>query len=237
MIPTDSYGSELEVAISAAREAAALCEAVRVELAATTLEKKDRSPVTVADYGSQALICRAIHEAFPDDAIVAEESAGALREAENQTLLDVLTGYVRRVRSGANERLVRDWIDYGSSDAVHGRFWTLDPIDGTKGFLRNDQYAVALALIENGELKVAVLGCPRLQPASGSGEGTLFIAVAGEGAYEVSIDGNGEASPIRVSTVSNPRDLRFCESVEAAHSSHSDAARIEIGRASCRERV
>lgn len=231
MIPTDSYRSELEVAISAAREAAALCEAVRVELAATTLEKKDRSPVTVADYGSQALICRAIHEAFPDDAIVAEESAGALREAENQTLLDVLTGYVRRVRSGANERLVRDWIDYGSSDAVHGRFWTLDPIDGTKGFLRNDQYAVALALIENGELKVAVLGCPRLQPASGSGEGTLFIAVAGEGAYQVSINGNGEASPIRVSTVSNPRDLRFCESVEAAHSSHSDAARIaaELG--------
>ena len=40
------------------------------------------------------------------------------------------------------------------------RFWTLDPIDGTKGFLRGDQYAVALALIENGLVQLAGSGLP-----------------------------------------------------------------------------
>ncbi len=227
MIPSDRYGRELEVAISAARQAATLCEAVRTELAATTLEKQDRSPVTVADYGSQALICRAIHDAFPDDAIVAEESAAELRDPNNQTLLDRLTGFVNRVNAGANESLVRDWIDYGTSDSPRGRFWTLDPIDGTKGFLRNDQYAVALALIEDGQLRVAVLACPRLRVSDASGEGTLFIAISGEGAYQLPIHGSGHTpKPIRVSSTSDARDLRFCESVESAHSSHSDAARI-----------
>ena len=42
------------------------------------------------------------------------------------------------------------------------RFWTLDPIDGTKGFLRGEQYAVALALIVGGEVVVAALACPNL---------------------------------------------------------------------------
>lgn len=222
----ESYRREAEVAVDAARSASSLCEAVRREMAATTLEKKDRSPVTVADYGSQALICRAVHEAFPDDAIVAEESAGALREAENQTLLDKLTGYVGRVRPGVTEARVQEWIDYGTSDAPAGRFWTLDPIDGTKGFLRNDQYAVALALIEEGAIKVAVLACPRLKPSIGSGEGTMFVAVAGEGTFTVPITGEAEPTRVRVSRTSDPAALRFCESVEAAHSSHSDSARL-----------
>ncbi|HEX7071073.1 MAG TPA: 3'(2'),5'-bisphosphate nucleotidase [Rhodothermales bacterium] len=229
MIPYKNYRREAEVALEAAAQAARLCEAVRSDLAASTLEKNDRSPVTIADFGSQALVCRAVHEAFPDDAIIAEEDALALRSGENQTLLARLTGYVRAIREGANESLVFDWIDFGTSDSASGRFWTLDPIDGTKGFLRNDQYAVALALIEDGSIRVAVLGCPRLprMGANGTGAvGTLMVAVAGEGAYETGIDGRGDLVPIRVSSVTEPRDLRFCESVESAHSSHSDAARI-----------
>ena len=43
------------------------------------LAKKDKSPVTVADFGSQALICRALAEAFPDDPVIAEEDAVELR--------------------------------------------------------------------------------------------------------------------------------------------------------------
>ena len=37
-------------------------------------------PVTVADFGAQALICQAIGESFPKDAIVAEEDSQELRE-------------------------------------------------------------------------------------------------------------------------------------------------------------
>jgi 3'-phosphoadenosine 5'-phosphosulfate (PAPS) 3'-phosphatase len=38
----------------------------------------------------------------------------------------------------------------------------MDPIDRTKEFVKGGQYAVALALVENGEQKVGVLGCPNL---------------------------------------------------------------------------
>lgn len=221
-----TYRREANIALAAAREAAGICETVRRDLAATTLEKRDRSPVTVADFGSQALICRAIHDAFPDDAIVAEEDASALRETASSEILDRLTGYVRDVRPGATRALVCDWIDYGTSDSTSGRFWTLDPIDGTKGFLRDDQYAIALALIEDGVLRVAALACPRLSRTGVAAEGTIFIAVAGEGSFEISVNDDGAETPIRVSDRSNPSELRFCESVESAHSSHSDAARV-----------
>lgn len=69
-----------------------------------------------------------------------------------------------------------------------GRFWTCDPIDGTKGFVRGDQYAVCLALLDGGRPVVAVVGCPNLMldpnnPASE--KGALFVAVKGGGAFMV----------------------------------------------------
>ena len=36
----------------------------------------------------------------------------------------------------------------------------LDPVDGTLGFIRGDQYAVALALLEDEKVVIRVLGCP-----------------------------------------------------------------------------
>jgi 3'(2'), 5'-bisphosphate nucleotidase len=72
----------------------------------------------------------------------------------------------------------------GSTPAAARRFWMLNPIDGTKGFLRNDQYAIALALIEDGEVKVGALACPVLLPSldGAAGEpGALFVAVRGAG--------------------------------------------------------
>ena len=40
--------------------------------------------------------------------------------------------------------------------------WTLDPIDGTKGFLRGGQYAVCLALLVDARVELGVIGCPNL---------------------------------------------------------------------------
>jgi 3'(2'), 5'-bisphosphate nucleotidase len=52
---------------------------------------------------------------------------------------------------------VCNWIDHNRVDP--GRcFWTLDPIDGTKGFLRGEQYVVALALVVDGQVQIGVLG-------------------------------------------------------------------------------
>ena len=73
------YQPELAVAIRAVREAARLCRAVGAEISSDVLAKKDKSPVTVADYGSQALICDVLAESFPDDPVIAEEDSAELR--------------------------------------------------------------------------------------------------------------------------------------------------------------
>ena len=54
------YERELGVAVRAVCEAALLCRAVSAEISSEVLAKRDKSPVTVADFGSQALICRAL---------------------------------------------------------------------------------------------------------------------------------------------------------------------------------
>ncbi len=90
-----------------------------------------------------------------------------------------------------------------------------------------DQYAVALALIEDGEVVLGVLGCPNMPVGAASeGErGCLFVAVKGEGAFQRALSG-GPEQPVRVTDVSQTEKANFCESVEAAHSSQSDSAQV-----------
>lgn len=66
--------------------------------------------------------------------------------------------------------------------------WTIDPIDGTKGFLRGGQYAVCLAFIVDAQVQVGVIGCPNLpvDPSKPEGDkGCIFVAVRGHGAQQV----------------------------------------------------
>lgn len=73
---------------------------------------------------------------------------------------------------------------------AHTGHWALDPIDGTKGFLRGGQYAVCLGLLNDGEVVVGVMGCPNLplDPSKPDGEkGAIFVAVKGQGAFQVSL--------------------------------------------------
>lgn len=218
----------LDTAIAAVREAGLLCRKVQAGIDRGALEKKDRSPVTVADFGSQALICSALVEALGPVPIIGEEDSAALREAGNEALLEKVVGHVAAVRPGTDADTVCRWIDLGGTKEYSPHFWTLDPIDGTKGFLRGEQYAISLALIIEGHIEAAVLGCPNLGPelAGDRGQGTVFAAIRGAGVWQLPLAGDGEAKPIRVSNQADPRQIRFCESVEAAHSSHGDAARI-----------
>jgi 3'(2'), 5'-bisphosphate nucleotidase len=223
-----TFEKELAVARDAARAAALLCEDVRREMVSEdTLTKKDRSPVTVADYGAQAMICRRLDEQFAGDPVVGEEDAAALRADDGADALAKVTGFVSRYDDGATAEAVCNWIDHGNG-AVSSRYWTLDPIDGTKGFLRGEQYAVALALVEDGDLKVGVLACPflPLDPAHPDSErGVLFSAVRGRGATAERISG-GAAAPIRVVPETDATNLRMVESVESGHSDHSLQGRV-----------
>jgi 3'(2'), 5'-bisphosphate nucleotidase len=214
-----AYQTEKTVAIDAARAAAKLCESVRHSISPEAIEKKDKSPVTVADFGAQAVICRAIAAAFPDDPIVGEEDAAELRTPEMGDRLKQVTSFVQEVVPDATTDDVPNWIDRGNG-TVAERFWTLDPIDGTKGFLRKDQYAIALALIDQGEVKVGVLACPALKFDDSQEPGILFVAVRGEGTTMMPISG-GDPQPIRVVSPEETERFRFVESVESGHGDHS----------------
>lgn len=217
------YAQEKQTAIDAVNQAAQLCLAVQADLVRVdSLEKGDRSPVTIADFGSQALVCRWLQAAFPNDVIVAEEDSAQLQTAGNGDKLAQVTGYVRQFHANASPQDVCGWIDAGNG-SVADRFWTLDPIDGTKGFLRNEQYAVALALIENGQVKVAALACPVLPLDLDNPDGavgSIFVAVQGQGA-EMALLGSDDFTPIRVTGTSDKRRMRFVEGVEAGHSDHA----------------
>lgn len=192
---------EKQVALHAVELAAQLCEAVWAEEGeALAITKKDRSPVSVADFGSQAVVCRALSQTFPDDSIVAEESVRDVTKPENAELLQKLLMHVQRVCDGGEEDVLR-WLQLGSHQLA-SRYWVLDPIDGTQGYLEGGQYAVALALVEEGVVQLGVLACPRLGETLGQEDsrgGVWFLGVRGEGAWSAPL-GSRDWRPIQVQT-------------------------------------
>ena len=224
----DQNSPEVMTAIQTAIRASALCEKIRMDLAGgERLLKSDRSPVTIADYGSQAIICKLIRERFPDDSIVAEEDSKELRRSDRSRILEHIAGYVNAFIPVSSSEEVCSWIDFGSN-SVSGRFWALDPIDGTKGFLRGDQYAIALALIEKGRVKLGILACPNLYADIHHpfGEkGCLFLALKGNGSFQMDRWGVNKR-PIFVSKVTNPSEAVITESVEPDHADHLTHQRL-----------
>jgi len=214
----------LAAAIAAVRAASTLTTAAQGRLAAgDTLTKGDASPVTVADFGAQAVVCATLTRRLGTVSVVGEEDATDLR-GDGSGLLDGVTSLVgTAIGRDASPSEVVDWISIGSADASGGRYWTLDPIDGTKGFLRGDQYAIALALIDEGEVVLGVLGCPNLPTSSGP-RGALFAAV--EGRAEVYVGGSDTAHPVSVDDPRSLADARLCESVESGHSDQSQSAEV-----------
>lgn len=226
---SDSYQKERTVAFEAVQAAATLCESVR-ESEGEVLQKDDRTPVTVADFGSQALICRALLAAFPEDPVIAEEDSSALRDPDNVSVRDQVLEYVRAHHENAGPEGLYTWIDHGTARDYSDRFWTLDPIDGTKGFVRGDQYAIALALIEEGIPQVAALCCPHLpndlNAENPETRGQAFLTVRGEGALRRPLQEGTDPVSIHTSDTTDPSQGRFTESFVSSHSSHDLAAEV-----------
>jgi len=211
----------LQLAIDAVRAAAKICRKIQARLVSEdSLTKKDRSPVTIADFASQAVICKTLHGRFPEIPIMGEEDARALRQSENQLILDKINLFLE---DWSREEIL-EWIDRGGSAATD-YFWTVDPIDGTKGFLRGEQYAVALALLNKGQVEIGVLGCPNLPFDENSDGGTIFYARRGFGSYVIRLDG-ADKEINRVSENTSADLTRVMESVESGHANHDMQGQI-----------
>jgi 3'(2'), 5'-bisphosphate nucleotidase len=223
------YEKESQVAVEAVLKASKLCQAVQSAHLAEPIAKEDGSPVTVADFGAQAVVSAYLKEAFPNDALVSEEDARLLRQGEHAEFKDTMLHFVKTLCAHLDESHVLEAIDRGAAPGgPQRRFWTLDPLDGTKGFLRGDQYAVALALLEEGEVRLGALGCPnlpfRIEDPEGP-RGCVFLAVKGEGATMRGLE-DPHTKSIEVAEVNRASKARFCESFESSHSSHGESAQI-----------
>ncbi|HBC55946.1 MAG TPA: 3'(2'),5'-bisphosphate nucleotidase [Gammaproteobacteria bacterium] len=223
------FESMLEVARQSVQQAAEVCGRIQRQVTPEMVQKKDRSPVTVADFASQAVVSIVLQEAFPDIPMVGEEDTATLTEVGHESLK-------QRVLEEVNRTLGRDLLEHeilAAIDRCHhdpltsahssSGYWTLDPVDGTKGFLRGEQYAIALAYIESGEVKLGVLGCPNLD--LGQSPGVQLWALKNGGAFVTSLQSN-DTQPLTTDDIAEPLQARFCESVEAAHSNHSEAAQV-----------
>ncbi|KAF5375864.1 hypothetical protein D9615_008187 [Tricholomella constricta] len=240
------YATEKQVAVAAVRRACHLTSSVFNKLVKNeTLTKGDKSPVTVGDYAAQAVISTILHHAFPSDFIVGEEDAAELREESGAGLRDRIIALANEALTGelglgdnvewgigpgqekTTEQLL-DAIDRGNHPGGRtGRMWTIDPIDGTKGFLRGEQYAVCLSLIVDAQVQLGVIGCPNLlvDPAEPDlGRGVIFVAAKGHGAEQMRLSG-ANPTPLKIPSIL-PSEFSFLESVEAAHSSHSFNDRV-----------
>jgi 3'-phosphoadenosine 5'-phosphosulfate (PAPS) 3'-phosphatase len=238
------------IAIEAVRKACSITRQLQpiTDAAATTIgtvQKSDFSPVTVADYAVQSVVLDHLNGAsFPHcDGFIAEEDSASLR-ADEDLCKQVMhaTGTILLDRDA-----VLAAIDLGKSykkweEPSHerpSRVWCLDPIDGTRGFLRGKrsggQYCVALALLENGKPTIGVLGCPNLptrvhdedfvwrddetEENNQSERGCIFVASRGGGCYQLPLFPNGQSGSRLQVTPSDGSsmpltDARFCIGVE-----------------------
>lgn len=225
---------ESQIAIQALRQSAIACQAIQKQLVPEqSLAKQDKSPVTTADYASQAIVCSHLATAFPNDSVVAEEASALLKQSSHDAMRAIIRQHVGQVLGKAiTDTQLFSWIDRGSSPGKADRFWTLDPIDGTKGFLRRDQYAIALALIQQGQIALSALACPNLLDPQGH-RGVLLLAQRGQGVHRIPLLPQPIDNPMTLPQVATVTlaNTRLCESFESGHSDQDASALIaqELG--------
>lgn len=235
------FASELKTAQLAVQRASILTKKVQDRISSSrdgSVSKPDDTPVTAADFAAQLLLCSAVRAAFPHDALVGEENADALREDEGlaarvwELLASAGAGDDVALPRSRGEML--DLLDDAGrgEGGREGRFWVMDPIDGTATFVRGGHYAVSLALVQDGREVVGVLGCPNLGAGGGrivEGEvdgdswGVMFSAVRGQGATKRAIAEGSLAEGFAVSRGDVPRDLSGLHFVDSLVSKSWDS--------------
>lgn len=209
----------VDALLAATRVAAKVCMRVQTEstLSGVPEAKTGDEPVTIADYAAQAILLRTIARVAPSHAILAEESSAHLRGQGESTRSRVRDLVADALCESLTFDAVCALIDHAGAESPFA--WAIDPIDGTRGFIRRDQYCVAVALLERGVPLLGVLACPNLAVDSRSSagpKGVLFVARRGEGAWSEPLAG-GPRARIHVRDITDPTAMRILASVETAH--------------------
>lgn len=242
MVSPSPYARERHIAQLAVLRASILTK--QVQCTVGEISKEDDSPVTIADFAAQALIIKALQDAFPEDSFLGEESAAALRR--NETLRDKVYELASSTRTTQCTNLpalvskeeMLDLIDLGGcgKGCEKVRFWVLDPVDGTAAFLKGQQYAVSLALIDGGKEVVGVLGCPNIGAGMAlvsennidNGMGIMLTAVRGQGSTVQTMAANGLGTATLLDNLepSRPENLHIVDCAAENTSRHDIIAEL-----------
>jgi len=200
-----SYKTELDIAKELVKIATEITEWFRKE-GFESYQKSDDTPVTLADYASQLFIINQLSMKFPNDQLIAEE-----------TITSFINKSAQKAISKCYDSLglelpshIEEVLNYRGP--LSHRQWTIDPIDGTKGFQENLCYAVGIGYMIDSELTVAAIGIPNYN----ENETTIFIAEKNQGT-KVSYGGKSYIST-RVSNIDEIKHAKMC------HSLHYDKA-------------
>jgi 3'(2'), 5'-bisphosphate nucleotidase len=217
----------LDPIIEAVRQALALCRDVQMTSLRSvdkfSNDKQDTEPVTLADYGSQAIIGRTLQQHFPDDAVLSEEAGSQFLELTTEAQKAEIINYLTHILDvNVNQTEIVKWLDFGSNVTTE-RTWIIDPIDGTKGFINLRHYAVGVGIVENGQATGAIMGTPVYDDdPNDSNLGALFYIKDGK-AYRQRLDSD-TAQEIHVSE--RTTDARVVQSFEKKHASKSRMAKV-----------
>ncbi|KAE8686276.1 PAP-specific phosphatase HAL2-like [Hibiscus syriacus] len=242
----ETYARELDVAVRAVQMACSLCQNVQ-------------HTSVLADWSVRVTVSWILCESFgcQNVSILAKEDVQSLSKADATGVLDAVVKTANDCLTEAPHFGIKGpERPLGSSDVLEaishctstggptGRFWALGPV-------RGDQYSVSLALIEDGEVVLGVLGCPnypmnkewltyqhryhrilsKLAPATSESwdKGCVIYARKGSGKAWIQplhqknklLTRPNSAITVQVSLIDNPGLATFCDPVEKSNSTHS----------------
>ncbi|RDX97376.1 PAP-specific phosphatase HAL2-like protein, partial [Mucuna pruriens] len=261
---TEECCKELDVAVRVAQMACFLCQKLQHTLISNSPTKNHNSPLTVAGWSVKAIVSWILFECLGGEnvSIVTEENVQTLSNTNTSKLLEAVVktvneclaeaprfGFEEPKSSLATSEVLEIINRCNSVGGSSGKFWALSPLDG--GSACGDQYAVALSLIEDGEVVLGVLGCPnypmgkgwfsyqhsylkmisKLTPPTSEAwnKGCVIYAKRGSGKAWIQplLHANkkfvwpNHAKQVSVSSIDKLALATFCQPIEKANSTHS----------------
>ncbi|MFT4343657.1 MAG: 3'(2'),5'-bisphosphate nucleotidase CysQ family protein [Candidatus Woesearchaeota archaeon] len=155
--------------------------------------KGNESPVGIADYRANNILCTALHNAFPDDGILSEESP-------EKTFNPEKTHFVQGYESALSA--MKEW-------SSRKRSWIIDPLDGTRQFINgNDEFGILVGLIEDGKPVFGINYFPKFD--------TWYYAAEGQGAYREDSEGITRLS-LDKNSIENLEKVLVSRSISQVH--------------------
>jgi 3'(2'), 5'-bisphosphate nucleotidase len=191
-----SFERELKIAIETVKVATEITKWFS-RVGFKSFQKQDNSPVTLADYASQFFITFKITQSFPEDQIIAEETNEINLSEDELDLIKLCYGYLN----------IDIEIDLPQKKLKSERQWTVDPIDGTKGFQKHLSYAIGIGLMINSNPRISIIGVPNFNE-----KGTAIFIAEKENGAKVSYGGE-PFSLIEVSKQDTLSESLMCHSL------------------------